>query len=80
MFRGIWVAQSVKCPTLDFGTWFLRWNPALGFTMTVWILVGILSPTLSLSAPPLVVPVHALFQNKETLKKETIMFSKYISL
>ena len=64
------MAQTVKRLTPDFGLGhdlvFMGSGPALGFTLlTVWSLLGILSPPLS--APPLLTLV--LFQNK--LKKGT---------
>ena len=53
--RGAWVAPSVKCPTLGFGSGqdltVCGIESTLGFMLTVWILLGILSP--SLPAPPL---------------------------
>ena len=53
---GAWVAQSVKHPSLDFGSGHdLRvheFEPMLGSVLTAWSLLGILS--LPLSAPLLI--------------------------
>ena len=54
--RGAWAAQSVKRPTLGFGSGhdlmgFVGSGPASGSALAAWSLLGILSP--SLSAPPL---------------------------
>ena len=51
------MAQSVKHPNLDFGSGHdltVRSSPASGSVLSAWSLLGILSPTLSLSlsAPP----------------------------
>ena len=47
------MAQSVKCPTLDMAwvmiSWFMSSSPTLGSTLTVQVLLGILSPSLSAS-------------------------------
>ena len=50
------MAQSIKCPTLDFGSglmvlkisWLLRSSPVSGSTLSAQSLVGILSLFLSL--------------------------------
>ena len=55
MGRGAWLAQSVKCLTLDFGSVYdlriVGSSLALGSALTAWCLLGILA--LPLSAPPL---------------------------
>ena len=60
------MAQSVKHPTLDFGSGHdLRvreFEPTPGSALTVWSLLRILSFSLSLSAPPLL--ALSLFHNK----------------
>ena len=61
--RDTWVAQSVEYPTLDFGSghgfMVCEFEPHIGLctALTVWSLLGILSLSLSFSAPL----VHALF-------------------
>ena len=61
--RGAWVAQSVKCPALDFGSGLdlmVRGSsPAFGSALTVQSLLGIFS--LPLSRP---LPASALFLSK----------------
>ena len=53
-FGGTWVAQSVECPTLDFGSgrdltiWFLKSSPTSGSVLTVWSLPGKFSLPLPL--------------------------------
>ena len=57
LFRGAWVAQSVKCATLDFGSGqdllVVRSSPEWGSTPTVQSLLEIFSLHPPLSAPPL---------------------------
>ena len=52
---GTWVAQSVECLTLDFGSghdlMVVRSSPTSGSILTAWSLLGILSLSLSLSLP-----------------------------
>ena len=54
-FKGAWVAQSVKHPTLDFSSGpdltVNEFEPGIRLHTPVWNLLGML--TLSLSAPPL---------------------------
>ena len=46
-----WVAPSVKCPTLDFGSGhdlkIREWSPTSVSALTAWSLLGILSVPLS---------------------------------
>ena len=64
--RGIWVAQLIKHPTLDFssdqimisGTW--NWAPHWA-----WSLFGILSPSSSPSLPPLLSRSLTLIKTKQ---------------
>ena len=69
-YWGAWVAQFVKGPTLGFGSdhdlMVVRLSPTSGSVLTVWSLLGILSlsPSLSLSAPPMLACRCALSQNK----------------
>ena len=53
--RGAWVARSVMCLTLDFGSGHdlsvCEFEPWLGSGLVAWSLLGILFPPLS--APPL---------------------------
>ena len=52
LFRGAWVAQSVKHLILDFslghGLKIVRWNPESGSTLSVKSALDSLSPSLSL--------------------------------
>ena len=56
---GTWVAQSLKCPTLDFSSGHdltvMRLSSTLGSVMTVQSLLGILSLPLPLPLPHLYV-------------------------
>ena len=69
---GAWVAQSVKHPTLDFGSChdprIVGSNPASGSTLTAWKLLGILSLSLSLPLP--LSPARALSLSK--IKKKNL--------
>ena len=51
--RGTWVAQTVECSTLGFGSGHdltvRGFGPTLGSVLTAWSLLGILSLSLSLS-------------------------------
>ena len=53
---GTRVAQLVKCPTLDFCSGHdlavHGMSPKSGSVLTVWHLLGILSPSLSAPPPP----------------------------
>ena len=53
--RGTWVVQSIKL-TLDFNSGldpqFVSLSSALGSALSVWSLLGILSPSLSAPSPP----------------------------
>ena len=51
--RGAWVAQPVRHPTsaLVMISWFMRSSPTPGYVLTIWSLLGILSPPLSLPLP-----------------------------
>ena len=53
---GAWVAQLVKCGTLDFGSghdlMVCEMEPQWGPVLTAWSLLGILSLRLSLPLPP----------------------------
>ena len=72
-FRGAGVAPSVKHLTLDLGSGYdltvHEFDPHIGFTLTVWSLLGILSP--SLSAPPPLALYIFLKINKNNLKKNS---------
>ena len=61
--RGAWVAQLVKCTTLDFGSghdsWFMRSSPASGSAMTARSLLVIISLSL-LSLYPSLFPSLSL--------------------
>ena len=48
---GAWLAQQVEHPTLAqvMISWFVSSSPALDSVLTVWSLLGILSPSLCLS-------------------------------
>ena len=82
-YGGAWVAQSVKCPILDFSSghnlmisW--GWVPHQGSARTVRSLLGILFP--SLSAPPCSLGL-CLSQNKwvnKNLKK--LYITKYLKM
>ena len=69
LLGGAWVAHLVKRPALGFSsghdlTLFVGSSPTSGSLLTVWSLLGILSPSLSAC------PLLALFLlNKNKLKK-----------
>ena len=67
-FEGAWVAESVKCPTLDFGSGHdlkvVRSSPKLGSALMARSLRGILSLPFSLTLPCFCAPVLFLSQNK----------------
>ena len=60
--RGVWMALSVKCFTLDLGSGhdlsFGSWSPTSGSALTGRSLLGILSLPLPPSAPPLLSHTH----------------------
>ena len=65
MFRGTWVAQSVKHLTLDFGSYhdltqFVRSCPTLGSALSMKPVWDSLFPSLSLSLCPLLLVLSLL--------------------
>ena len=71
---GTWVAQSVKCPALDFGSGhdlcFVRSSPTSGFVLTVGSLLGVLSLPLSLPPPLLVLCLSKFLKKEEVCSQE----------
>ena len=66
---GAWVAQSVKCPALDFGSeghdlTVVRLSPASGSVLIAWSLLGIVSLPRSLSLPLFVFSLSQKQPNK----------------
>ena len=83
-----WMAQSVKYPTLDFGsghdlTKGLRSSPALGSVLTAWSLLEVLSLPPSLPLPCMCTSVCSLArsQNKHLKKREhsKLMPQKFVT-
>ena len=71
---GAWVAQPVKCPTLDFGSeghdlMVERLSPASGSVLIAWSLLGIVSLPLSLSLPLFIFSL-SLKNNQTKIQKD----------
>ena len=67
--RGSWVAQSVKRPTLSFGsghdlTVSLSLSPVSGSALPAWSLLGILSLSLHTPPPSLLHSSYVSLKNK----------------